>query len=82
MARSLFSKGFLQQIGLHAQIREHALQPAVLVLEALHLADHGRIHAAILRPPLNGMDVSPAISNAAGVTQQNGEGNDSRIPWN
>jgi hypothetical protein len=26
--------------------------PAVLVLQALHLADHGRIHAAILRAPL------------------------------
>jgi hypothetical protein len=49
MALSLFSKGFLQQIRLHARIRKHALQPRVLILQALHLADHGRIHAAILR---------------------------------
>jgi hypothetical protein len=37
---------------------------------------------AITLAPFNGMDVSPAIGNAAGVTQQNGERYDSRIPWN
>ena len=36
--------------GLDAQVCKHPLQPAVLFLHGLHLADHGRIHAAILRP--------------------------------
>ena len=52
MARSLFSKSFLQKIGLHAEVRINPLQPTVLVLDGLHLADQRRIHAAILRTPL------------------------------
>jgi hypothetical protein len=56
MAHLLFSKGFLQQISPHAQLRKHPLQPAVLVrrgtrtdgvcasLHGLRLADHGRIY--------------------------------------
>lgn len=47
-----FLKRFLEQFGLHVQVGEHALQPPVLVLERLHLAHHGRIHAAILRATL------------------------------
>ena len=43
MALLLFSKGFLQQISLHAEVRIHPLQPAVLFLHSFHLADHGRI---------------------------------------
>jgi hypothetical protein len=31
MALLLFSKGFLQQISLHAQVRIHPLQPTVLL---------------------------------------------------
>ncbi len=67
MADLLFSKGFLQQLGLHAHLGEHLLQPAVPFagktiprivfwpgsnLKRLHLADHRRVHASILRPPL------------------------------
>lgn len=52
MAASFFSEGFFQQVGLHAQVRKHALQLAVVILQALHLADHRRIHAVKLRPPL------------------------------
>jgi len=50
MALSLFSKSFLEQIRLHAEVSIHPLQPAVLVFDSLHLADQRRIHAAILRP--------------------------------
>ena len=52
MAASLFSKRLLKQIGLHAQFGKHALQPPVLILQRLHLAHHGCIHAAKLGPPL------------------------------
>ena len=45
-------KRLSQQIGLHAEIGKHALQPPVLILKGLHLARHGRINAAILGPPL------------------------------
>ena len=51
MADLLFSKGFLQPLVLQAQLGAHLLQPAVLVLHGLHLANQGRIHAPILRPP-------------------------------
>ena len=52
MADLLFSKGFLQQIRLHSQVGIHPLQQTVLFLNGIHLADQGRIHPAILRPPL------------------------------
>lgn len=51
MAASFFSKGFLEQIRRHAQVRIHPLQSTVLLLDGLHLTDHRRIHPAILRPP-------------------------------
>jgi len=51
MAGLLFSKGFLQQLGLHAYFSEHLLQLPVLVLKRLHLADHRRVHPAIFRLP-------------------------------
>ena len=51
MADLFFSKGFFQQISLHAEIRIHPLQSTVLIFHGLHLADQGRIDAAILRPP-------------------------------
>ncbi|KFI27086.1 hypothetical protein CG51_11170 [Haematobacter missouriensis] len=31
---SFFSKGFLEQLGLHAQVGEHALQPPILVFKS------------------------------------------------
>jgi hypothetical protein len=40
MAQSLFSKSFLQQLVLHAQLREHLLQASVLVFKRLGLRDH------------------------------------------
>jgi hypothetical protein len=51
MAASLFSKHFLEQIGLHAEVRKHALQAPILVLKGFHLAEHRRIHAAVFGPP-------------------------------
>ena len=52
MAAPLFSQGLFEQICLHAQVRIHPHQQLVLVLDGLHLADQGRFHAAIFRPPL------------------------------
>ena len=50
-----------QQLVLQAEFGEHLLQPAVLVIDGLHLADQGRIHAAILRPPLVERGVAHAL---------------------
>ncbi len=49
--RSIFSKRLLEQFILHAQLGKHFLEPLVLVLNGLHLADHRRIHPAKLRSP-------------------------------
>lgn len=49
---SFFSRASSSRSACMFRSAEHALQPAVLVLQALHLADHGCIHAAILRAPL------------------------------
>jgi hypothetical protein len=43
MADLLFSERLFEQIRLHAEVRDHALQASVVVLERLHLADHGRV---------------------------------------
>jgi hypothetical protein len=43
MADLLFSKGFLEQISLHAQVSVRPFQPTVLFFHRFHLADHGRI---------------------------------------
>jgi hypothetical protein len=64
MADLLFSQRFLQQIVLHAQVRKHSLQPAVLFLNGLHLADHGRIHAAILCSPFVERRIAHAMFTA------------------
>lgn len=37
---------------LHAEVRIHQLQPPVRLFRGLHLADQGRVRAAIPRPPL------------------------------
>lgn len=50
--RVTFSQSFSKQIGLHAEISKHALQPPVLILKDLHLAHHGRFQVAVLGPPL------------------------------
>jgi hypothetical protein len=41
-----------QQIGLHFQIRKHALQQVFVILHALRLPDLRCIHPATLRAPL------------------------------
>ena len=61
MAQLLFSEGFLEQIRLHAQVCIHPLKPSVLVFHDLHPADHGRIYAAILRPPFLERGVAHAM---------------------
>ena len=61
MADLLFSKSFLEQIRLHAQVRIHPLQPAVLIFHGFHLADQRRIHPAILRPPFVERRVAHAV---------------------
>ena len=40
MARLLFSKSFVQQIRLHAQVGILPLQPAVLIFQGLRLGNH------------------------------------------
>ena len=69
MARLLFSKGFLQKFRLHAHLGKHLLETPVLILKRLHLADHGRIHPAILRPPL--VERCQSASNIEQVTAFN-----------
>jgi hypothetical protein len=52
MAAEFFSKGFLEQLVLQAQVCLGPLQPTVLDLDRLHMPGQRRIHPAILRPPL------------------------------
>ena len=52
MAALFFSKRFLQQLILHAELGKHLLQPPVLIFHHLHVSNHRRIHAAVLRSPL------------------------------
>lgn len=47
-----FPSNFLKNSHLHDHLGKHLHQVPVIVLTHLHLADHGCIHAAILRPPL------------------------------
>jgi hypothetical protein len=52
IAASFFSKRLLQQLVLHAELCKHLLQTTVIVLYDLHLRDHRRVQAAVLRSPL------------------------------
>jgi hypothetical protein len=63
-AELLFSKSFFQQIRLHAQVRIHSIQTSVLIFHGLHLADQGRIHAAIFRPPFVKRGIAHAMFTA------------------
>ena len=76
------SQHFLECGDVEHVLRKHLLQLGVLGIQGFQPLGLGHFHTAILRAPFNGMDVSPAIGNAAGVTQQNGERHDSRIHWN
>ena len=64
MAPSLFSKRFLRQIRLHAQVRIHPLRASVFPLHGHHLADHARIHPAILDPSFVERRVAHAMLTA------------------
>ena len=64
MASPLFSKGFLQQIFLHAHLSIYLPQTTVLSLHRLHLRHHRRTHAAILRTPLVKAGAAHAILSA------------------
>lgn len=46
-----FSESLLQKLVLHAELGKHLLEPAVLLLHALHFSYHRGVHAAVLRPP-------------------------------
>src|SRR3546814_5962576 len=52
MASPFFGECFLEQVGTELGVGVHLLQPTVLLLELLHPADHGHIHAAELAAPL------------------------------
>lgn len=81
-ASKVFSQNLLERRHIHHLLSQQLLQLGILNLKCLQSLGLRHFHAAIFGPPFNGMDVSPAIGNAAGVTQQNGERYDSRIYWN
>jgi hypothetical protein len=59
-----FSKRLLQQLVLHAEFLKHPLQPAVLIFHDLHVSNHRRIHAAVLRLLLVKRGVANPVSPA------------------
>jgi hypothetical protein len=63
-ALAFFSKGFLQQIILHAQFRIHLLQTLVSISQILHLGNHRGVHPAKLGAPLAKTGAAHAVLTA------------------
>jgi len=64
MAGLFFSKSFLEQFILHAQLGKHFLEPSVLILNLLHLADHRSVHPPKLRPQFVERCIAHAVFTA------------------
>jgi hypothetical protein len=66
-------EGFLQDQLVEREFRDGLPQPLVLPLQLLQPLRLIELQAAVLAPPLNGMDGSPSSTEAVGLEDDGGE---------